>query len=59
MLLVLLLRVDDARQWPMTSMVARILRRISGTGSCGTWQLVQIARTPLRLVSWMVPWYSA
>ena len=42
-------------KWPQSSREARTLRLSIGIGSCGTWQLEQIARTPERLTSWIVP----
>ena len=43
---------------PQISKVASTLRQIIGPGSRGTWQSGQIARTPVRFVSWIVPLYS-
>ena len=27
-------------------------------GACGTWQSTQVARTPVRFLSWLEPMYS-
>ena len=39
---------------PQTSFDACILRAILSVQSCGTWQSGQVARTPERLVKWIV-----
>ena len=44
---------------PHTSFDACILRAILSVQSCGTWQSGQVARTPERLVKWIVPFSSS
>ena len=44
---------------PQTSFEACILRAILSVQSCGTWQSGQLARTPERLVKWIVDFSSA
>ena len=44
---------------PQTSFEACILRAILLVQSCGTWQSGQVARTPERLVKWIVPFSSS
>ena len=43
---------------PQTSLEACILRAILSVQSCGTWQSGQVARTPERLVKWIVDFSS-
>ena len=49
-----LARMMVPKMWPQTSLEACILRAIFRVQSCGTWQSGQFARTPDRLVKWMV-----
>src|SRR5215218_665216 len=44
---------------PQTSFEACILRAILSVQLCGTWQSGQVARTPERLVKWIVPFSSS
>src|SRR5262245_45390082 len=44
---------------PHTSFEACILRAILSVHSCGTWQSGQVARTPERLVKWIVVFSSS
>src|SRR4029078_1538580 len=44
---------------PQTSLEACILRAILSVQLCGTWQSGQLARTPERLVKWMVDFSCA
>src|SRR4051794_29521867 len=46
-------------RWPQTSFEACILRAILSVQLCGTWQSGQLARTPERLLKWMVVFISA
>src|SRR6185436_2062501 len=46
-------------KWPHTSFAALTLRTIIGTSSFGKWQSAQVARTPVRFLSWMVSLNSA
>ena len=49
----------EPKMWPQTSFEACILRAILSVQSCGTWQSGQVARTPERLVKWIVPFSSS
>src|SRR3954471_7592004 len=49
----------EPKMWPQTSLEACIFRAIFRVHSCGTWQSGQPARTPDRLVKWMVPCSSS
>ena len=44
--------------WLHRSLSAPILAMYSGIGACGTWQSTQVARTPVRFLSWVEPMYS-
>ena len=49
----------EPKMWPHTSFEACILRAILSVQLCGTWQSGQVARTPERLVKWIVPFSSS
>src|SRR5215217_6353497 len=49
----------EPKMWPQTSFEACILRAILFVHSCGTWQSGHVARTPERLVKWIVPFISS
>src|SRR5215207_6559716 len=49
----------EPKMWPHTSFEACIFRAILSVHLCGTWQSGQVARTPERLVKWIVPLSSS